>query len=142
MDGQVGTKPARVKAAHLMCGSKLWPIVGMLCCASFAKVAASKINGVWAWSHDPWAVAAHLVWMLFMIGLITETRCWKERVFFGLVLANSSLGFTMGLWGGSPETVVHETRLISAAAWAASALVSLGLLFSKGDAGAAPEDGS
>jgi hypothetical protein len=122
-----------------MCGSKLWPLVGVLCCGYFAKVAASRVQGVWAWSHDPWDVATHLIWILFMVGLISETKCWKERLFFGLVLANFSFAFCLGIWKGASETVVHETRLISAAAWVAAGVVSLMLLFSKGDAGYLPE---
>lgn len=125
-----------------MCGSKLWPLVGVLCCGYFAKVAASRIQGVWAWSHDPWDVATHLIWILFMVGLITETTCWKERLFFGLVLANFGFAFSMGIWKSASETVVHETRLISAGAWGAAALLSLLLLFSKGDAGYLPEKSS
>ena len=77
-----------------------------------------------------------------MVGLITETTCWKERVFFGLVLANFAFAFSMGIWKSASETVVHETRLISAGAWGAAALVSLMLLFSKGDAGYLPEKSS
>jgi hypothetical protein len=46
----------------------------------------------------------------------------------------------MGLWVGAPVSVVQETRLISAAAWAAAALVSLGLMLSKGDAGKLPHE--
>ena len=69
-----------------------------------------------------------------MVGLFTETACWKERVFFGLVLANFSFAFAMGIWKSASETLVHETRLISAGAWGAAALVSLMLLFSKGNA--------
>ena len=135
MEGQIGTKKARAKAAHLMCGSKLWPFLGLVCCAYFAKVAASRTHGVWAWSHDPWDIGTHLVWMLFMIGLFSETRCWKERVFFGLVLANFVFAFSMGLWTSAAESAVHLTRLVSAGAWIAAALVSLVLMFAKGDAG-------
>lgn len=140
MEGQVGTKRARVKAIHLICGSKLWTLVGLIGCGYLAKVAASKIHGEWAWSHDPWELATHLIWMLFMIGLITETGCWKERLFFALVLTNFTFAFGMGLWVGAPVSVVQETRLISAAAWAAAALVSLGLMLSKGDAGKLPDE--
>ncbi|MBV8475053.1 MAG: hypothetical protein JOZ36_00165 [Acidobacteria bacterium] len=140
MEGQIATKRARTKAAHLICGSKLWSVLGLVCCGYFAKVAASRINGAWRWSHDPWDIGTHLVWMVFMIGLISETRCWKERVFFALVLANFTCAFGMGLWTGASEPVVRETRLISAAAWAAAALVSLALMFSKAAAGRSPGD--
>lgn len=77
-----------------------------------------------------------------MVGLITETECWKERVLFGLVLANFGFAFSMGIWKSASEAVVHETRLISAGAWGAAALVSLLLLFSKGNAGYSPEKNS
>ncbi len=133
MDGQVASKPARTRAAHLICGSKLWTIVGFVCCAYFAKVAASRITGVSAWSHDRWDIATHLIWVLFMIGLITETRCWKERLFFGLALANFGLAFTMGLWNTASDAVVRDTRIVSAVAWAVAALVSLWLMFLKGE---------
>ena len=139
MEGQVATKPARRQASHLMCGSKLWPLVGLICCASFAKVAATRTHGVWAWSHDRWDIATHLIWILFMIGLISETGCWKERLFFGLVLANFGFAFSMGIWKSASEAVVHETRLISAGAWGAAALISLLLLFSKGNSRQIPE---
>jgi hypothetical protein len=105
----------------------------VICCGYFAKVAASKIGGAWAWSHDPWDIATHLIWILFMVGLLTETRCWKERLFFGLVLANFAFAFSMGVWTRASYAVVRETRLLSAGAWAAAALVSLALMFSHGE---------
>jgi len=141
VEGQVATKTAHSKVAHLMCGSKLWTLVGLISCAYFAKVAASRIHGAWAWSHDPWDIATHLIWMLFMIGLINETRCWKERLFFALVLANFTFAFGMGLWASASGQVVRETRLLSAAVWAAAALVSLGLMFSKGNREKRAEEG-
>ena len=132
MEGQLAVKPARIKPAHLMCGSKLWTIVGFACCAYFARVAASRIDGVSAWSHDPWDIATHLIWMAFMVGLTTETRCWKERLFFLLVLANFGLAFGMGIWDGASGQIVRETRIVSTVAWAVAALVSLVLMFSRG----------
>lgn len=132
MAGQIAAKPARIKPAHLMCGSKLWTISGFICCAYFAKVAATRVESVTPWSHDPWDIATHLIWMIFMIGLITETRCWKERLFFGLVLANFAFAFGMGLWSGASDPTVRETRFVSAIAWAVAAGVSLLLTFSKG----------
>ena len=132
MEGQIAAKPARNKPTHLICGSKLWTILGFVCCAYFAKAAVPRIEGVAAWSHDPWEIGTHLIWMIFMIGLMTETRCWKERLFFGLVLANFGFGFVMGLWSGASDQVVRETRIVSAGAWGVAALVSLALMFSKG----------
>jgi hypothetical protein len=132
VEGQIAAKPARIKPAHLMCGSKLWTISGFICCAYFAKVAATRVESIAPWSHDPWEIATHLIWMIFMMGLITETRCRKERLFFGLVLANFGFAFVMGLWSGASDQTVREIRLVSAIAWAVAAIVSLLLMFSKG----------
>ena len=130
MEGQIATGRARVPAAHLICGSKLWTLAGLICCGYFAKVAITRVHGIWPWSHDPWDIATHLVWVLFMVGLITETRCRKERLFFGLILANFGFAFSMGLWSRAPLTLIHRTRVISATAWAIAALMSIWLMFS------------
>lgn len=132
MEGQIAAKPARSKPRHLICGSKLWTLLGFFCCAYFAKVAVSRIHGVTAWSHDPWEIGTHLIWMVFMIGLMSETRCRKEKLLFGLLMANFGFGFAMGLWSGASDQVVQETRIISAVAWGVAALVSLALMFAKG----------
>ncbi|HET7207404.1 MAG TPA: hypothetical protein VFI95_12575 [Terriglobales bacterium] len=129
MEEQVSGANRRTRAAHLICGSKLWTIVSFACSAYFAKIGISRMQ--YAWSRDPWDIATHLVWVLFMAGLITETRCWKERLFFALVLANFALAFGMGLVPESAHSIVTSTRTISAGLWSLAALLSLVLMFSR-----------
>lgn len=132
MEGQLAAKPVRTRAGHLMCGSRLWTIAAFVCSAYFAKVAVERARASnVAWSHDALDVTTHAVWVLFMLGLISETRCWKERVFFGLVLANFALASVMGLWSSAPVRVLDQTRFASAALWVLTAAVSFVLLFAK-----------
>ena len=117
-----------------MCGSRIWTIAAFLCSAYFAKIAVERVRGYnIAWSHDALDVATHGVWVVFMIGLMSETRCWKERVFFGVVLANFALASIMGLWSTASPTLLSETRIVSAALWVIAALVSFALIFAKGE---------
>jgi hypothetical protein len=121
-------------SAHLMCGSKLWTIVAFLSCAYFSRIAFGRLSaGSLAWSHDNVDIATHLVWVVFLIGLLTETRCWKERVFFTLVLINFALASVMGAWSSAPFTAVVKSRQLSAGLWVLAAAVSLLLIFMRGD---------
>ena len=132
MEGQVTAPGSRVKPAHLMCGSKTWTIVAFVCCAYFAKVAMGRIHGLTiGWSHDSLDIATHLVWVAFLIGLLTETRCWKERVFFALVFVNFAMASVMGIWSAAPDSVIQNTRLFSALLWGLAALVSFLLIFTR-----------
>jgi hypothetical protein len=134
VEGQVATKPERRKSAHLMCGSRLWTIAAFVCSAYFAKIAVQRVRATdVGWSHDALDIATHGVWVLFMLGLISETRCWKERVFYGLVLANFGLASIMGLWTSASAGSLSQTRLLSAGLWVAAAAVSFALVFAKGD---------
>ncbi len=131
MEEQV--KASRTKPAHLMCGSKTWTIVAFVSCAYFAWVAYGRARGGGlVWSHDTLDIVTHVVWIIFIVGLLTETRCWKERSFFALVLLNFGLGFSMGIWSSATQATVHTTRMISAGAWTLASLVSLVLMFQPG----------
>jgi hypothetical protein len=72
---------------------------------------------------------------LLMVGLLGETRCWRERVFFGLVMANFVLGLALAVWQAAPVDAVRLVRVISAALWAAAAVVSLVVTFSSDKTG-------
>jgi hypothetical protein len=133
VEGPVGAKPARSKPAHLMCGSRLWTIAAFVCSAYFAKIAVERVRAAdIGWSHDALDVTTHAVWVLFMLGLITETRCWKERMFFSLVLANFALASVMGLWISAPLALINQTRMLSAALWVGAGVVSFALIFARG----------
>jgi len=117
-----------------MCGSKIWTIAAFLSCAYFTKIALDRIHSFPVdWSHDSLAIATHLVWLVFIAGLITETRCWKERLFFGVVLVNFGLALVMGIWKSAPNSAVHDTRVVSAALWGLAAVLGLILIFLRGD---------
>ena len=133
MEGQVAVeKKQSDKSAHLMCGSKLWTIVAFLSCAYFTKIALGRLSfGTITWSHDNVDIATHLVWVVFLVGLITETRCWKEWIFFSLVLINFALASVMGVWSSASIATVTKTREFSAAMWGLAALVSFVLIFMK-----------
>lgn len=134
MAGPIEATPSPKKSAHLMCGSKLWTIVAFASCAYFARAALMRPHGsLREWSHDPLALAAHLVWVAFMIGLITETRCWKERIFFILLGFNFLMAFTMGIWRNAPSAMADETRQLSAALWILATLASLLMIFLPGE---------
>jgi hypothetical protein len=133
VEGQVAVeKKQSDKSAHLMCGSKLWTIVAFLSCAYFTKIALGRLSfGTITWSHDNVDIATHLVWVVFLVGLITETRCWKEWIFFSLVLINFALASVMGVWSSASIATVTKTREFSAAMWGLAALVSFVLIFMK-----------
>ena len=134
MEGQVTGTKSRAKSPHLMCGSKVWTIVAFLSCAYFTKVAVDRVSSsTLGWSHDNVDIATHLLWVIFLIGLLTETRCWKEMVFFCLVLVNFGMASVMGLWSGAPNNVVIESRELSAGIWGLAAFVSFVLIFMPGD---------
>ena len=132
MEGQISEPQPRVRSAHLMCGSKTWTIVAFVSCAYFNKVAVARTKGLTiGWSHDGLDIATHVVWLAFLIGLLTETRCWKERVFFVLVFINFGLAFVMGIWSRATDLVVQRTRVFSAVLWGLAALVSFLLIFTR-----------
>ncbi len=134
MEGQVTAQKKREKSPHLMCGSRTWTIVAFLSCAYFTWIAVGRLSaGTLVWSHDTVDIATHLVWVIFLVGLLTETRCWKELIFFSLVLINFGMASIMGVWKAAPENVVTRSRELSAGVWGLAALVSLILIFMPGD---------
>ena len=117
-----------------MCGSRLWTIAAFLCSAYFAKVAVERSRAsLVGWSHDALDITTHGVWVFFMVGLITETCCWKERVFFTVVLVNFALASIMGLWSSASAAAVANARIVSAVLWVVAAVISLGLVFARGE---------
>jgi hypothetical protein len=108
----------------------VWGIAGVIGCSYLAYVSYSHVKQrQFDWSHDPWFILTSAVWILLMAGLISETRCWRERMFFALVLSNFALGFVVAVWKDAPATTVKELREASAALWTVAALVSLMMTF-------------
>ena len=135
MEGQItpATKPRRVKPAHLMCGMPLWGIGGAILCSYLAYVSYAHVReGEFTWSHDFLSIVTYAVWVLLIAGLISETRCLRERLFFVLVFANFTLGFVLAVWGDAPLEMVRKVREISSGLWVLAAIASLVVALSPG----------
>jgi hypothetical protein len=123
--GQVqgGTKR---HSAHLMCRAPLWGIAGFLACAYFAWLAYGHISrGEYDWPHDYWTAATYLVWIVLLVGLALDTRCLRERAFFGLLVVNFVVGAALTVWSTAAPAQVRSARMFTGTLWALAAIVSL-----------------
>jgi len=135
MDRQVeatktGTKPDRwYLSGHLMCRAPLWGIAGFLGCGYFAWISFSHITrGEYDWPHDAWTAATYIVWIVLLAGLTLDTRCLRERLFFGVLVVNFVAGCALTLWRTVPAAGVRTARIGTGALWALAALLSLATL--------------
>lgn len=118
-------KPA-YSSGHLMCRATPWGIMGFLACSYFAWISFGHIlRNEYEWPHDPWTAATYIVWIVLLAGLMLDTRCLRERMFFGVLVANFVIGFGLTLWRTVPSVQVHNSRIGTGAMWALAALVSL-----------------
>jgi tellurite resistance protein TehA-like permease len=114
-----------------MCGMPIWGIAAALGCSYLAYLSYGHVRrGEFDWPHDAWFIVTYAVWVMLMAGLMSETRCLRERIFFALVLANFTLGFVLAIWGTAPLEAVRGVRVISTGLWSLAALVSLAVTFS------------
>jgi hypothetical protein len=137
LEGEIAptTKPRRVKPAHLMCGMPLWGIAGAMVCSYLAYLSYAHVRqGEFSWSHDFLSIVTYAVWVILIAGLISETRCLRERLFFVLVFANFTLGFVLAVWADAPLEMVRRVREISSTLWALAAVASLVVALSSGRA--------
>jgi len=136
MDSQI--EDAKVKAGteigakqpyssgHLMCRTPLWGVAGFLGCAYFAWISFGHVTrNEYEWPHDFWTAATYIVWIFLLAGLALDTRCLRERVFFGLLVINFLVGCGLTLWRNIPSADVRAARIGTGALWAVAALVSL-----------------
>ena len=111
---------------HLMCRTPLWGVAGFLGCAYFAWISFGRVTrNEYEWPHDLWTAATYIVWILLLTGLALDTRCRRERVFFGLLVVNFVNGCGLTLWYNIPSADVRTARIGTGALWALAALVSL-----------------
>jgi hypothetical protein len=114
-----------------MCRVPLWGISGTLICAYLAHLSYGHVRAEeYAWPHDAWSIAAYGVWVLLMTGLLRESSCRREQVFFALVLLNFALGFVLAAWSNAPDSAVRNLRVVTVYSWSLAALVSLVITFS------------
>jgi hypothetical protein len=133
-------KAVRAKSAHLMCGTALWGFAGAAAYFSYLSYAHLS-SGDYSWVHNWWTVLTYAVWVVLITGLLTETRCWRERIFFGLVMLTFLLGFAFSAWSNAPEHAVRQLRVASTLLWALAAVASLTTTFgSKPKTGDAQRD--
>ncbi len=117
-----------------MCRTPLWGVAGFLGCAYFAWISFRHVtHNELEWPHDFWTAATYIVWILLLAGLALDTRCLRERVFFGALVINFVAGCGLTLWSDIPSADVRSARIGTGALWAVAALVSLTTL------GGAPE---
>ncbi len=125
-----------------MCGTALWGMAGALVSAYFSYLSYSHLtNADYSWVHDWWTVLTYAIWVVLIGGLITETRCSRERIFFSLMLLTFLLGFVFSAWSSAPEHAVRQLRIASTVLWALAAVASLTTTFgSKAKTGDAQRD--
>ncbi|SPE41155.1 membrane hypothetical protein [Candidatus Sulfotelmatobacter sp. SbA7] len=136
-EASVGTKGVAKQpssSGHLMCRAPLWGVAGFLGCAYFAWISFSRVtHNEYEWPHDYWTAATYVVWIVLLAGLAVDTRCLRERAFFGLLVINFVIGCGLTLWRNVPAADVRIARFATGALWAVAALASLTTL------GSAPE---
>jgi len=114
------------RSGHLMCRTPLWGVAGFLGCAYFAWVSFAHVTrNEYEWPHDLWTAATYVVWILLLAGLAYDTRCVRERLFFGVLVINFLVGCGLSLWRNIPSGDVRAARIGTGALWAVAALASL-----------------
>ena len=109
-----------------MCRATPWGIMGFLACGYFAWISYSRVlRNESDWPHDGWTAATYIVWILVLVGLALDTRCLRERIFFGVLVVNFTVGLGLTLWNTIPSAQVHQARIGTGALWALAALISL-----------------
>lgn len=115
----------RERPAHLICRS-VWAVIATLGCAYFAYVSYTSLrDGDFLWQHQLWNSLTWAVWTALAAGLTTETRCWRERVLFSLLVLVFVLGLVFSLWVSAPFATVREARIATTALWTLATVVSL-----------------
>jgi hypothetical protein len=131
---------ARVKPAHLVCRSG-WALLLALVCSYFAYRIVAEIRlGDYEVQISWWKALTWGVWAVLAGGLMSEVRCWRERLLFGVLFVKLLLGCVFSLWASAPIALVREARWVSLALWCLAGLLSLVALVGRGsesDAGAA-----
>jgi hypothetical protein len=120
------TQKSPYVSGHLMCRSALWGVAGFLGCAYFAWISFRHVTeNEYEWPHDPWSAATYIVWIVLLAGLAYDTRCLRERLFFGVLVINFVIGCGLTLWHNVPVGDVRTARIVTGGLWALGGLLSL-----------------
>ncbi len=121
----------RTKPSHLICRSG-WALVLTCVCAFFAyRTFASIRVHDYELPHNWWDVLTWAVWALLSFGLVSEVRCWRERVLFGSLLVQFLIGCVFSVWASAPSELVALARQVSLALWCLSVLLAFSALLAK-----------
>jgi hypothetical protein len=108
-----------------MCGT-LWGVAASAGCAYLAYVAYSRFSeGDYRWQHEWWSMLTWGIWIVFIVAMFSETRCWREWIVFALLMLNSTLGFVLAAWKAVPTGTAGQARELSMILWALAAVASL-----------------
>jgi hypothetical protein len=122
---------ARVKPTHLVCRTG-WALALALVCAYFAYRAYATIGtSDYEWRHGWWDVLTWAVWALLAAGVVSEVRCWRERLLFGVLFVQFVIGCIFSSWGSAPFDFVREARQASLILWCFAVLLSVVALVSR-----------
>lgn len=117
---------ASKNSGHLMCRTPLWGLAGFLGCTYFAWISfAHVIHNEFEWPHDYWTAVTYVVWIVLLGALALDTHCWRERIFFGVLVINFAVGCGLTLWQSISSSDVRVARSGTGALWALAALLSL-----------------
>src|SRR5260370_5665069 len=77
-----------------MCGTPFWGVAGAAGCAYLSYLSYSRLRDAdFSWAHDWQSILTGAVWIVLIAGLLSETRCWREGIFFWVVFVNFTLLF-------------------------------------------------
>jgi hypothetical protein len=121
-----GDEKSAYSSGHLMCRTPLWGIAGFLACAYFAWISFGHVSrNEYVWPHDYWTAATYVVWIILLAALALDTRCWRERLFFAVLVINFVIGCGLTLWRHVPVADVRLARIGTGTLWALAGLLSL-----------------
>ena len=122
-------KPDSARTPHLLCGSRFWPLSATLGSLYLAWMAYSHLaSRQVAWPSDVWSILAYAVWVLFLLVLISETHCFRERLLFAIFIANFALGLAMAA-APTLQPAAATAREVSLALWSLCAIYSFSFMF-------------
>jgi hypothetical protein len=109
-----------------MCRTSMWGVAAFFGCGYFAWISFQHVmRNEFDWPHDSWTAITYFVWIALLGILASDTRCLRERLFFGLLMINFFIGFGLTLWSTVSTANVRMARLGTGVLWALAALASL-----------------
>jgi len=113
----------------LICRS-FWAVLATLACAYFGYLSYTSLrDGDFYWQHEWWDSLTWAVWTALAAGLVTETRCWRERILFTALFLIFVIGLVFSLWTSAPFDTVRTARIAATTLWSLAALVAVLAIF-------------